>query len=326
MPKNEELENDLEKATVDKKVTSKATSKTEDTEKKTTKKSKSTKEVDKVVEEKQSKDKEVKKVEETSKNEVDEATVIDKIKNFIAKIVAMQEEAARGEADESDEKDSKSNKDKSETKKSYQIEYYDLPYRYNETVVKVLAQTPKKLFVYWDLADSDREKYMNAFGEDFFYKTYPVLLMYNEDKNYVREIPINDFANSWYIDIDDPKNNYIIQLGRKFIQTPNREAYKNAQEQNIIIRTDYLPIADSNEMEVPNDHVLLESLPRYVTFRNVKTGEETIVDLATLQDALGKNYKTDKFYNDLYKDEIKNGLFDMANPSSKGGLSSSTFK
>jgi len=319
MPKNEELENDLEKATVDKKVTSKASSKTEETEKKSTKKTKATKETEKTVVE------ESEKKKKTTKNDVDEATVIDKIKNFIAKIVAMQEEAARDEADEKEEAATES-KGKKETKKSYEIEYYDLPYRYNETVVKVLAQTPKKLFVYWDLADSDREKYMNAFGEDFFYKTYPVLLMYNEDKNYVREIPINDFANSWYIDIDDPKNNYIIQLGRKFIQTPNREAYISAQEQNIIIRTDYLPIADSNEMEVPNDHVLLETLPRYVTFRNVKTGEETIVDLATLQDALGKNYKTDKFYNDLYKDEIKNGLFDMANPSSRGGLSSSTFK
>lgn len=319
MPKNEELENDLEKATVDKKVTSKASSKTEETEKKSTKKTKATKETEKTVVE------ESEKKKKTTKNDVDEATVIDKIKNFIAKIVAMQEEAARDEADEKEETATES-KGKKETKKSYEIEYYDLPYRYNETVVKVLAQTPKKLFVYWDLADSDREKYMNAFGEDFFYKTYPVLLMYNEDKNYVREIPINDFANSWYIDIDDPKNNYIIQLGRKFIQTPNREAYISAQEQNIIIRTDYLPIADSNEMEVPNDHVLLETLPRYVTFRNVKTGEETIVDLATLQDALGKNYKTDKFYNDLYKDEIKNGLFDMANPSSRGGLSSSTFK
>ena len=49
------------------------------------------------------------------------------------------------------------------TKKSKKvdiIEYYDLPYRYNETVVKILAQTPNTLFVYWDIADSDREKYI----------------------------------------------------------------------------------------------------------------------------------------------------------------------
>ena len=43
------------------------------------------------------------------------------------------------------------------TKKKVEIvEYYDLPYRYNQTVVKVLAQTPNTLFVYWDISDDDR--------------------------------------------------------------------------------------------------------------------------------------------------------------------------
>ena len=51
------------------------------------------------------------------------------------------------------------------------IEYYDLPYRYNETVVKILAQTPKRMFVYWDISDSDREKYIKTFCEDLFEKT-----------------------------------------------------------------------------------------------------------------------------------------------------------
>lgn len=46
-------------------------------------------------------------------------------------------------------------------KKPEIVEYYDLPYRYNQTVVKVLAQTPTTLFVYWDISDSDREKFKN---------------------------------------------------------------------------------------------------------------------------------------------------------------------
>ena len=70
--------------------------------------------------------------------------------------------------------------------------------------------------MYWDISDNDRKKYEDTFGADFYNKTYPVLLLYNQDKQYVREIEVNDFANSWYIDIDDPKTKYIIQLGRKF--------------------------------------------------------------------------------------------------------------
>ena len=33
------------------------------------------------------------------------------------------------------------------------IEHYELPYRYNETIVKILYQTPNTLFVYWDISD-----------------------------------------------------------------------------------------------------------------------------------------------------------------------------
>ena len=42
------------------------------------------------------------------------------------------------------------------TQKIEVIEYYDLPYRYNQTVVRVLAQTPTTLFIYWDISDIDR--------------------------------------------------------------------------------------------------------------------------------------------------------------------------
>ena len=200
-----------------------------------------------------------------------------------------------------------------------------IPYRYNETVVKILAQTPKRLFVYWDISDNDREKYIKTFGEDFFYKTYPVLLLYNEDRDYIKEIPINDFANSWYIDIQDPKNKYKIQLGRKFKGAPEIINMAALEEEKIILRTDYLPFADSNKLEVPNDHVLLEFLPKFVTFRNVKTNQETIRDMRSFKDIFGTNYNVKEFYKEHYEEELsEEGMFDMANPSS--APSSSLFK
>ena len=274
------------------------------------------------------------KVEKETK--VDEATVIEKIKNFIAKIVAMQEEAKKETLDkyksnEKVEKVDKASKEKNKNQKSkevkspeYLLEYYDLPYRYNETIVKILAQTPKKLFVYWDISDKDRRRYLNAFGEDFFEKTYPVLLLYNEDKNYVKEIPINDFANSWYIDIDDAKTKYTVQLGRKFKEKPQIINIAKIEEEQIVLKTDYLPFADSNKMEAPNDHVLLEKLPRFVTFRNVKTNQEIVKDMGEFKTVFGKNYNVKEFYEEHYKEEITDGIFDMANPSSN--LSSSSFK
>lgn len=77
------------------------------------------------------------------------------------------------------------------------VEYYDLPYRYNQTVVKVLAQTPTTLFIYWDISDNDIEKFKEKYGNDFFETTEPVLIIYNDTLNYQFEVKINDFANSW---------------------------------------------------------------------------------------------------------------------------------
>lgn len=84
-------------------------------------------------------------------------------------------------------------------KKLEVVEYYDLPYRYNQTVVKVLAQTPTNLFVYWDISDQDRTNLQNQFGEDFFETTRPVLIIFNDSMQKQFEVEINDFANSWYI-------------------------------------------------------------------------------------------------------------------------------
>ena len=244
----------------------------------------------------------------------------------------MQEEAKREEEIQNEEESLNKEdiqKSKSDEIPKYLVEYYDLPYRYNETTVKILAQTPKKLFVYWDISDNDRQKYIDTFGEEFFYKTYPVLLVYNEDKKYVKEVEINDFANSWYIDINDPKTKYTIQLGRK-LRDRSIVNLEKVHENNIILRTDYLPFADSNTLEAPNDHVLLESLPEFIVFRNVKTGEEVAKDLRKFKDIFGKKYNVKEFYDEHYKDELSDGMFDMDNPSSSSrsrrGLSSSVFK
>lgn len=281
--------------------------------------------------------KKVKKVE-AKKQEVEEikpkeSAIISKIKSFLKKIVELQEEAKKEKLEQKEkvakELEKKENKEIAKEKKNtYSMEYYDLPYRYNETVVKILAQTPKRLFVYWDVADSDRERYIKAFGENFFNDTYPVLLIHNDDRNYTFEVPINDFANSWYLDINDSKSKYTIQLGRKFkdqarLVTINREQVK---DENIVLQNDYLPITTSNTLEVPNDHILFENLKPYVVYRNVKNYNESIVDISNLEFAkkMGKIYNIYEVYKEIYKKEMEDeSLLDLLNPSS---MSSSSFK
>ena len=294
----------------------------------------------KKIETKKVETKEVKKVEPKKeaikKDEIKEKTVIEKIKAFIAKIVAMQEEARLEAENEKAEKKENSVAKKSEKKVEpistpYMLEYYDLPYRYNETVVKILAQTPKRLFVYWDISDNDRQKYLLAFGERFFEETYPVLLVHNEDMDYTFEVPINDFANSWYLDINDAKSKYTIQLGRKFREKPEMvNIMASTGTESVVLHNDYVPIITSNILEVPNDHILFENLQSKVLYRNVKTGTDSYVEIDNLEFSkrMGKIYSIYDVYKEIYKNEIDSEtLSDLLNPSSMSSskMSSNVF-
>jgi hypothetical protein len=220
------------------------------------------------------------------------------------------------------EKDiSESKKISTKEPKTYLKEYYDLPYRYDETIVTILAQTPKRLFVYWDVSDKDKERYRKAFGEDFFEKTYPVLLVHNEELNYTFEIPINDFANSWYLDIKDSKTKYVVQLGRKFknIEQAHNVNYEKMQEEHVSLQNDFVYITDSNKLEAPNDHVLFEKLKGQITYRNLKTGDEFNKDISDIISKLEGTYSNagvQELYKELYGDEFDRGEFSISNPGS----------
>ena len=175
-------------------------------------------------------------------------------------------------------------------------EYYDLPYRYNQTTVKVLAQTPNNLFIYWDISDEDRENFKKQYGENFFEITKPILTVYNETLGYSFEVEINDFANSWYLHINDSKSKYKIELGRKPI---NQENFKNSVHQNNIEynisaneNASYIYITTSNNIEAPNDKILFNKNQKMVYYRNVKTNQEFSKDIKTLSfmQNIGKIY------------------------------------
>ena len=188
------------------------------------------------------------------------------------------------------------------------IEYYDLPYRYNQTVVKVLAQTPNTLFVYWDISDDDKNKYIEEYGEYFFNNTKPVLIVRNLTMNYSFEIDINDFANSWYLTVADSNCDYKIELGRRPIN------------EYVTINNNYLYIANSNDIDVPNDHILFDNLSKFVYFRNVKTNTTTKKDIISfsLLRKIGKISSIEEFYKKMYANEkISFDKLDLRNPSSK---------
>ena len=201
------------------------------------------------------------------------------------------------------------------------VEYYDLPYRYNQTVVKILYQTPTTLFIYWDISDVDRENFVKQYGNNFFNDTKPVLIVHNDTLHYSFEIEINDFANSWYLHVNDANCKYAVELGR-------RPKYYNS-EKHINIPNDYLYVTYSNEIEAPNDHVLFNKNMDTVYFKDVKTNivtAESITSLSFIRN-MGKIYSLFDLQTSFNKNDWLNSdhwQLDLNNPSS--GNPSSTFK
>lgn len=183
-------------------------------------------------------------------------------------------------------------KAKSKNVLASEVEYYDLPYRYNETVVKILAQTPTTLFIYWDISDEDRNSYVKQYGEDFFSSTKPVLIITNKTMNYTFEVEINDFANSWYLHVNDPDCDYSIELGRRPIR--HFESIDS-----------YIHVATSNDMEMPNNHILFDRLGKSVFFKNIKNNyvQEKEVSSISFIKNIGK-YGIYEIYRELYKDSL----------------------
>ena len=186
--------------------------------------------------------------------------------------------------------------------RSYIVEYYDLPYRYNKTVVKALAQNPNTLFVYWEVSDEDRNSFIKKYGERFFHITKPVLIIHNLTDKYSYELDINDFANNWYIHVNDSKCQYVVELGRRPIEYTEE------------VPTDYIYITSSNVIEAPNDHVLFFNENDVIYFKNIHTNQYTKrVIKPFLKHICG-------IYKNFNLSEESNS-FDFKNPSSQNPTS-----
>ena len=278
MPRKTKEQKELEIKKEEPKKTSKKTSNTKTATKKTTKK---------------------------SKKAVDEKKPSTAKKSASKKVSAKKTTNKKTTTKKSTTKKSTAKKATSK-KKIDIIEYYDLPYRYNQTVVKLLAQTPNTLFIYWDISDSDRENFQKQYGENFFETTKPILIIHNDTLGYSFEVEINDFANSWYLHVADSKCNYRIELGRRPIQ------------KNENLTTDYVYVSMSNEIESPNDHILFNKEQKMIYFRDTKTGNETAKDIVNLSFMrnMGKIYNIYDIYKSIYKNENVEDIYDKNNPSS----------
>ena len=137
------------------------------------------------------------------------------------------------------------------------FEYFDIPFRYNETSIKLLFQNPYTLFVFWDICDADEKAFIEKYGEDSYYNSRIYLKITNISNGQVFEVDINPFAKSWYIPIHDANCKYKAELCRR-------------------INNNELSITSSNILTLPADSPNF-NISDNVKFINVKTHETAFV-------------------------------------------------
>lgn len=158
----------------------------------------------------------------------------------------------------------------------YISEYYEIPQKYNETSIRVLAQNPKKLFVYWEISANDISKYLDEYGDLFYTNTTPVLVLKNKEKNHKFEIEIDGYANSWYIDIVDDSSTYSVTYARKVSND-----IPSSTTGNILYKGNILEFAKSNNVISPNGHILYNNSTN-ILFKNVSTNDEYQIPLVSV--------------------------------------------
>ena len=94
-------------------------------------------------------------------------------------------------------------------------EYYELPTKYNRTIIRLLVQSPTRMFVYWEVSQDTIDQFNKQ------HKNYAdciaVLKVTNLTKNYSYNIPVNPYADNYYIDVEDSGCKYQVEL-RKDVQ------------------------------------------------------------------------------------------------------------
>ena len=113
------------------------------------------------------------------------------------------------------------------------FEYFDVPFRYNETCIKLIFQNPYTLYAFWDVSDEDEKKYIEKYGEHSYYNSRIYLEVSNLDNGKKFEIDVNPFAKSWFIHIYEPNCKYAVKLCR----TINNEKVDIAASNSLMVPT-----------------------------------------------------------------------------------------
>lgn len=195
-------------------------------------------------------------------------------------------------------------------------EYYELPNKYNKTIVRLLVQSPTRMYVYWEV-DDDSIKYFESKKSDYS-SARPVLKIKNLTMNYSYDIAIDPFTTNYYIDVKDPDCEYQVELGRV-----QNDEFVNLYTSNSakIPRSNPVYVGDSEEVIYKN-YIRLDMTDKFTIYHNKRNYN---IDGSNPQDYTKLSLSTDFFtganeqgtiINEGSFSRYENGISSMENISS----------
>lgn len=136
----------------------------------------------------------------------------------------------------------------------YTQSLYDLPYRYDDSRIVLLARDPYHLFAYWEISDSKKNTFLNEFGGDLWEKSIPVLKITNVSRNTSFYIRIEESVSSWYINVPEQDSIYIAEIGRRL------------SEQF------FINLVSSNYIQTPNNSISSNTTAHFINYRDLAAG------------------------------------------------------
>lgn len=127
----------------------------------------------------------------------------------------------------------------------------NLPSNYGEDRISLLARDPNWLYVYWEITKEKIDAFIMEFGSEVWDKSIPVLKVTNITKGESSYIRINDFSDSWYINVQEPNSLYMVEIGRR------------------VSDSFFISIAQSNQVSTPCNNMSSNTDIRFVNITDM---------------------------------------------------------
>lgn len=141
----------------------------------------------------------------------------------------------------------------------------DLLIKNGQDCITLLARDPHWLYVYWELSENRKNSLIEDFGLEIINKSVPVLKITNMTKNEYFFVRINEFSESWYVNVPDSNNVYSIEIGRR-----TSDDF-------------FISVLNSNSITTPGDSVSHNTSTYFVNYTGLKDGTLTMENITAIE-------------------------------------------